>query len=498
MFKKIVSNTISQIFSKVWSAIIAIFLISLLTNYLTVELYWLYSKIYNYIWIFVFLADLWLYAITIREITNNKDKTEKIKKAYSYYSQIKDYKKIDKDRTAITLISSINLNDENLKYLNSELDSLILSEEQLFYYKTSITCKKNFNLCKKLFSDYFTNRDIKDQEEKENIEVWTWVLIKKEKFEELENIKTALENYENFKIDDVLYKWALISWAFFENLLYPVAIETSKSLLKEKKDYKPLLKIIAKSYYELWNYVDSKVYLIKYNKLVKDDAEASYFLWVIYERLHEYILSTIHFKKAIKLWYENNLDLSRRILFNYYELWEIERMLTVFKTIINEHELEITQDDFSIAIYYNIVNEEMNDAKIFAKKALKRFPESEIFNWYMWWILMDEIDSKPQEIKNTEDNTSMSWSKVEETETIKDEIEKEEPDLYKQAEEYIEKWLEINPKNPMITLVKWKFEMSKWNLKKAFIYFKKTVSLDNNWDFWNIAKEELERIKTNK
>lgn len=78
MFKKIASNTISQIFSKVWTAIIAIFLISMLTNYLSVEMYWLYSKIYNYIWIFVFLADLWLYAITIREITNDKDNSEKI------------------------------------------------------------------------------------------------------------------------------------------------------------------------------------------------------------------------------------------------------------------------------------------------------------------------------------------------------------------------------------------------------------------------------------
>lgn len=78
MLKKIASNTISQIFSKVWTAIISIFLISLLTNYLTVELYWLYSKIYNYIWIFVFLADLWLYAITIREITNNTEDSSKI------------------------------------------------------------------------------------------------------------------------------------------------------------------------------------------------------------------------------------------------------------------------------------------------------------------------------------------------------------------------------------------------------------------------------------
>lgn len=78
MFKKIASNTISQIFSKASTAIISIFLISMLTNYLTVELYWLYSKIYNYIWMFVFLADLWLYAITIREITNNSKNSAKI------------------------------------------------------------------------------------------------------------------------------------------------------------------------------------------------------------------------------------------------------------------------------------------------------------------------------------------------------------------------------------------------------------------------------------
>lgn len=41
-------------------------------------MYWLYSKIYNYTWIFVFLADLWLYAISIREITNNPKDSSKV------------------------------------------------------------------------------------------------------------------------------------------------------------------------------------------------------------------------------------------------------------------------------------------------------------------------------------------------------------------------------------------------------------------------------------
>lgn len=38
----------------------------------------MYNKIYNYLWIFAFLADLGLYTITIREITENKNKAKDI------------------------------------------------------------------------------------------------------------------------------------------------------------------------------------------------------------------------------------------------------------------------------------------------------------------------------------------------------------------------------------------------------------------------------------
>lgn len=78
MLKKIASNTISQILSKVFTAIISIFLIKALTTYLPVDAYGLYNKIYSYLGIFAFLADLWLYTITVREIRAGKEKTSKI------------------------------------------------------------------------------------------------------------------------------------------------------------------------------------------------------------------------------------------------------------------------------------------------------------------------------------------------------------------------------------------------------------------------------------
>ena len=78
MLKKIASNTLAQVFSKIITASITIVLLWLITNYLTIELFWVYNKIFNYIFIFAFLVDLWLYAITIKEISANKENTEYI------------------------------------------------------------------------------------------------------------------------------------------------------------------------------------------------------------------------------------------------------------------------------------------------------------------------------------------------------------------------------------------------------------------------------------
>lgn len=408
---------------------------------------------------------------TIQKLWDVYFNLKNFKQAYSYYSTIKKYDKLDKDRVVKTLFSFTTINDENIAYINNELDSLWLSEDQLFYYKNSITCVKDFSLCKLKFQEYF---DEKIKQAK--IIEWIWGTEKAHEFLELYNIEQALINYENFQIDDLLYKWALVSWAFFENWLYPIAIETAKILLKQKDDYKPLIKLIAKSYYELWNFIEAKLYLIEYNKLVKDDAEASYFLWVVYEKLHEYVLSNIHFKKALNIWHPEVLDINKRILFNYFELWEIGKMLEVMKTIINDYKDEVSVNDFNIAIYYHIVNDEIDTAKEFAELALEKFSDSPILNWYYWWILMEEVNRNIQNTENSQENEN----------------------IYSEAEEYINKWLELDTNSPMLNLVKWKLEINKWESAKAFMYFKKTIAVDKNWDFWKIAAQELENIEMNR
>ena len=72
--KKIYTNAGAQIAGKILTAIIAIFLIRILTQYLSVEWYGLYSKIYNYLSIFATIADMGLYTIAVREIARAASK----------------------------------------------------------------------------------------------------------------------------------------------------------------------------------------------------------------------------------------------------------------------------------------------------------------------------------------------------------------------------------------------------------------------------------------
>ena len=78
--RKIYTNTLAQIAGKIITALISIFLIKVLTGYLDVAGYGLYSKIYNYLSIFAVIADMWLYTITVRELTKYADDPKMVAK----------------------------------------------------------------------------------------------------------------------------------------------------------------------------------------------------------------------------------------------------------------------------------------------------------------------------------------------------------------------------------------------------------------------------------
>ena len=397
----------------------------------------------------------------INKIWNIYFNLNKYSQAVKYYSQIPGYNQLDLNLAVKAVFYSQEIKQNNIENIKSQILLYPLSESEKFYYKTSLDCTIDYHLCRQSFQDYFS-------EKKEDSTTWTWEISPQniENLPELQNIADAIKNYENFQLDDLSYKAALISWAYFQNQLYPIAISTSQDTLINSPDYRPLIKIIAKSYYEMWDYINAKKFLIQYNGLWDNEPEISYFLWIIHQKLREYTRSTIQLRKSIQLGFERDLDVKRRLLFNYYQTWDTAKMLGVFQEIIRDNINEVTVEDMSLAIFYHILDNQNDKANIFTTFALKKFPENEVFYWYQGWLILQQ-------------------------ENINEEL------LIK-ADDILQKWLAINDKNPMISLTLWQLEEKRNNIQKAFIYYKQTISLDKGWEYEKLAKQKLETLELNK
>jgi len=113
--------------------------------------------------------------------------------AIEQFSKIENFlNKEEIDKYILSLIYAINYNsEENIKIALDKINSLNITEEEKFYYTNVINSTLDFHLSKKKFEEYFkTNENLT--------------------FKKLINIKNAIINYNNFKINDVYYKDALI------------------------------------------------------------------------------------------------------------------------------------------------------------------------------------------------------------------------------------------------------------------------------------------------
>ena len=375
--------------------------------------------------------------------------------AYNYYKKLDDDEYLNKEQKTLSYIYSQNIDEYNfiknsswalsnswtifINTLKKEIKNFNLEKEQEFYYTNSLECIDDFHNCKLNFENYFKNT------------YYSW------KNENLENIRLAINNYKNLKIEELYYKNALIIWAFLKNKNYPISIKLSEELLKEKVNYKPILKIIAQSYFEL-NKIDfSNEYLIEYAKIDQGSSDISYMIWVIEQKNH------IFLNLAIEQNYPELEYIYRLQLYNYLVIWEKEKITEVFDKIIVIQE-KPNFDDLLLATYYNIINENLEKAWLLANKWIKLYPENEDFYWFKAWILIEKNDLE-------------------------------------QAIELLNKAKEINPKNSLIILNLWrvskiKYEQSgnEFQKAKAKLLFKKVIELDSA-EIWALAKQLLEDLE---
>ncbi|MCT4617370.1 MAG: tetratricopeptide repeat protein [Candidatus Gracilibacteria bacterium] len=371
---------------------------------------------------------------------NKKD----FKNAYEYYLKIKDSENAPLDKLVLSLIYGENLDSESslrkLAFLIKQ--DFPLDSQSKFYYMNSLGCLNDFHLCKKNFNTYFEkNENITDPK--------------------LLDIKNAIQKYRDFKIDEIYYKDTLLTASFFENGMYPISANLGEQILEKKPNYQSVMQIIGKSYYELQNFEKAREILEDSYELDTNNPKISYLLGIINFELKDYESSSLYFNAAIKSGYTPKEDLERRLAYNYYILEQTENMLTIFKYLLDEENSTIS--DFSLGIYHAITNDKKTMAIKWANKAKEKFPDEEIFYGYLGWIYRElgQLDL---------------------------------------AQQLLEKGLEKNSRNPLITLNLGYLYQTKGDYENAEKYFRKTYIINSAGEFGLLAKNELKELEnfTNK
>lgn len=390
---------------------------------------------------------------------------KKFNKSLDYYNKINDLNIVGSDKYILNMIYlekfpekkvTINLtnswttleqkeNIENIELIQKvqsiqkKILDLEIDEQKKFYYTNALWCLINFHICKEKYQNYLAQDK----------------LVLKEK--RLINIKEKLKTYKNFGIEELYLKNAYLISSFFEYKLFPISINLSKELLREKTNYKPILKIIAQSYFELWDLYNTKKYLTRYYAIDNNDPDVAYMLWVVNQKLNNYLLSNIQLNKAISLWAKNKANIYRLEIYNYLILKDFDKILSTFDKLINLNE-KPDYNDLILATYYNIITWNIKNAQKLINIWIKNYPEKEDFYWFKWWVL------------------EKKWKSNE-------------------AKEEFLKWHKIDNKNALINYHLWKIMLSNDDLIKARIYFIRAEKLDNWWDISKLAIKWLKEIE---
>jgi len=377
----------------------------------------------------------------IEKIANTYFKMKNWKSAYKYYYKIKDEEKLDKNKIFLSLLYATNIKDEEKNFQMKEIiETIFKDKEDIFYYENSLLCTKDFSLCKKNFKDEI------DKLNKDKIPLSI----------NLQNINEALQNYENFKVDELYFKDALVIWWLFKSKLYPITAILWENLTKDRPDYKPALKIIIQSYFELGDYKTTKTLLSNYYNIDGNDPSISYMLAIVYQKLNKYLLSNVHFDKALKLNYMQD-EIYRLEIYNSFMLQDGKKIIALFDSLIKIQEKPKLKD-LIIATYYNLANGKIERWEEIADLWIKHYPTEADFHGFKWWIAIEKNDLVNARIE-------------------------------------LEKWFKLNPENALVNLNLWRLEKASWNEEKSIIYFTRSKNLDNSWDISKEATKHINEIK---
>ncbi len=389
--------------------------------------------------------------LIVEKIGDTYREMKKFGSALNYYNKIENPSEEIIEATLLLTSYQIDLDSPESIASNIELyKSMNISEEQKFYYTTSLSCSTDFHECKKKLWETLWQ------------EVgWSWSTIQEISYKKLSNIKQAIQNYRNFQSDDISLKDAFIIWSWYKDELYTLSAHMWEKLLTERSDYKPIIKIVAQSYFELWEYKKARWILWDYYEIDDEDAQVNYMLWIVNTKLREYLVANIYLRKALGLSSENSLNIRRQLIHNFYNLGNEENVLQEFKELI-KNETSYTQSDLNLWIYNHILASDYKTASNWAQLWITKFPEDNgNFYAYWWWI------------------------------------ERENGNLTR-AYEVLSEWIALYPENPFILINLAYTQLENSDSLSAIPYLKKILISSPESEFALQAKRELEKLSQQK
>lgn len=378
--------------------------------------------------------------LILEKIASTYFEMKKFGSSVNYLEKMGNIPTSQKDLYAKSLIYSADLSASGT--LLENLETYQYPAQDMFYYRTSVSCMQDFSQCKSQFQSYFTQFQATQSGAQLS--------------QELQTIQQAFENYKNFQLDDIALKNAYLIGAWYQNELYPVAIELGKQILQEKPGYKPVLKIIAQSYFELGQYEKARDTLWDFYELDGSDPSIAYMLWVVNEKLKEYVLANIYLSKSLELGYTPSIKVRRQMIHNFYLLENDASMLASFADMVEKEE-SLEADDLGLAIYYHILHEKYDEAQAWSKKWQWLFPTDGDFYAYEGWILREQGDLT-------------------------------------QAAHVLQKALSLDATNPFLFINLAYTALAGWNTGSAKVYFQKTISAASESEFAQQAKIELQSL----
>lgn len=374
----------------------------------------------------------------IKKLWDSYFELKNYRQAYNAYAKIIDHPSIDPHKIWLSFIYSRSYSFENKKIFEDQISLLAFSPQDILYYNTLLFCWEDFHSCKKQFQTSFE---------------WTQQELDSPR---LQSVQDAITQYQNFKVDQIYYKNTLIVQSFFEQKQYPFVILLWEDILLDRPTYRPVLKMLAQSWMELWDYAQAKKYLDQLNQLDPNTPEILYILWIIHQKRDDFILSNIFFKKSIEYGYSPAVYPYRLMIQNLLDLWNTDNILRWFRDLYAQENSWLTDQDVILGVYYHILYDDLSNAEKIIVKYKNIFSWSADIHGFAGWI----------------------------------EKEKWNLDL---AQQYLTTAYEIDRNNAMVTLNMAQVLIAQELDSKAIFYLKQTIKNDPNGDFASLAQSLLNK-----